>query len=403
MQTEESVQIGDYVYYHPSIGRGKFSRVYFGYHNISGDNVAVKKISKKCIEKSGLDRIENEVALLKKINHENIVSFRDVIIGSSNIYIICEFANGGDLKGLMNSYGTFGQEETKFYVTQIRDALSCLSTHNIVHRDLKPKNLLINFKKKKQSIHYNFREIQVKIADFGFAKQLENHDIMSETLCGTPYYMAPEIICDNKQHRLSDIWSVGIIIYELYFGCYPFGNPENIMELKKEMQAHYPTIPKIPRQGEHDSYCNHFYDLITEMLCQDPEERITWEKFFNHKWFTCGCFLLNTETCSTPILNSKSSSPNITEPLTIHNKRECSSKIVFMVEIIDDYCTRPTSFSAPKTSAPIQIVFPTQSKPIAIPKNHVTHVTTSTYKKSGIFSYIGQSIDNLKRYASNNS
>lgn len=425
-EAQEAVQIGDYVYYHPAIGKGKFSKVYFGYHSSSNDNVAVKKISKKSIERSSLERIENEVELLKKIKHQNVVSFKDVIKGTSNIYIICEYANGGDLKTLMKSHGPFNEKETKFYINQIKDAMKCLRSHNIVHRDIKPRNLLVNFKKKRQSIHYNFQDIQIKLADFGFAKQLEE-DFMSETLCGTPFYMAPEIICSNKVHKSSDLWSIGIILYEMHFGTYPFGEPQNMFELKREMEFSFPGIPGISKCQDIE-WCEHFYDLLFSILNQDPDQRISWEHFFNHEWFTCKCKLWMTKRVLSEdeqILQKdynrregSSLQTEVTVPILIskqnlHNsisKDEVENKIVSMIELIENYCDG-RSFSAPTTSVPIQLLFPstyikeedhTVSQPINIPRSHITR--SSTYRKAdttkSVLSYIGMSFDNIKKFAS---
>lgn len=287
VQTQEAVQVGNYIYYHPAIGSGKFSRVYFGYDSSNNRDISVKKISKKSIAKATAQRIENEVELLRKVKHKNIISFVDVIKGISNIYIICDFANGGDFKSLINSHAPFNENESKHYMFQIKEAMKCLHEHNIIHRDIKPKNLLVNFKKKRNSINYNYLDVEIKLADFGFAKELKNN-IMTETLCGTPLYMAPEIICKNNVHQKSDIWSLGIILYEMAFKQYPFGTPENIMELRKEMDFHYPGIPNTK-----NVYCKHFNELLTKMLHQDPEKRLEWIELFEHKWFNCNCNNIN--------------------------------------------------------------------------------------------------------------
>jgi serine/threonine protein kinase len=160
------------------------------------------------------------------------------------------------------------------YMRQLRNGLRYLLTHNILHRDLKPQNILLQ----KDSVT---GALTVKIADFGFAKHFEtmSEDSMLQTLCGTPMYLAPEIIKERKCTIPSDLWSLGVIIYELFFHTTPFKRPRNILELVRsveEMTKHPPTMTGL---GEDVS------DLLERLLEVDPHKRITWGNYFTHPWF----------------------------------------------------------------------------------------------------------------------
>jgi serine/threonine protein kinase len=235
--SKASTKIGDYVYCHPAIGRGSSSRVYYGYHSPTGDVVAVKKISKNSIQSMSMERIKNEIELMKKLNNENIIRYKDMISDNNYIYIITDYCNGGSLQNFIEDYRgypeSFVEEEVKIYMTQIRNALEYLVSKNIYHRDIKPHNIFVHYKNKIGE-HHTPRSIDLKIGDFGFAKEIENDD-MDNTLCGTPMYIAPEIVYEKKFYINSDLWSIGIILFQLIYGFFPFGKPKNILELMKNI------------------------------------------------------------------------------------------------------------------------------------------------------------------------
>lgn len=273
MNKNQSIEkIGNYLFFHPHIGRGSFSKVYRGQNiNCKNDDVAIKKINKIKVEKI-LDRIEKEIEIIKSLNHPNIIQYKNIFTDDNNIYIVSEYCNGGTLKELIET--CLSEKEKKTCMIQIKNAMKYLIDRNIYHRDIKPQNIFINYEN--EDILYR-DNIILKIGDFGFAKQIEN-DEMNNTLCGTPMYMAPEIMEEKKYYITSDLWSIGIIFYQIIYGKYPFGNPKNIMELLK-------TINQQERSFSDKSKSDSLSNLIFCLLVKNPIKRLTWNEFFNHSYW----------------------------------------------------------------------------------------------------------------------
>lgn len=187
LESKTSTKIGDYVYCHPAIGKGSFSRVYYGYHSSTGNVVAIKKIRKNSIQKISMDRITNEIELMKKLNDKNIVQYKDMISDNNYIYIITDYCNGGSLQTFIENHRgfpeNFPEDEVKIYMTQIRNSLEYLVSKNIYHRDIKPHNIFVNYKSKVNG-YYDHSSIELKIGDFGFAKEIEN-DLCSSRIIVT--------------------------------------------------------------------------------------------------------------------------------------------------------------------------------------------------------------------------
>ena len=182
-----------------------------------------------------------------------------------NIYIITEFCNKGDLSQFLKGRA-MKEKYALYFMKQIRDGLKYLINNKIFHRDLKPHNILINDKG------------ELKIADFGFARHFET-DNMVETLCGTPLYMAPEIMKKQKYTTKSDLWSVGVILYQMLFGKRPY-DAHNILDLLNNIENNAVTIP------QSFDISSEAISLLTSLLCKNPSERIDWDDFINHPWFS---------------------------------------------------------------------------------------------------------------------
>lgn len=201
-------EIGDYVYNDKNIlGKGSFSLVYLGESLKNNEKIAIKKIYINPKKKDFYD-IKNEINILQKLNHPNIVLLKNKIILEKDLYIILEYCPLGDLNSFFNKK-MVKEEYVKHYAIQIISGLKYLALNNIMHRDIKPHNILL------KNI-YN-----VKISDFGFAKYYDKFDL-SKTLCGSPIYMAPEIMQFKSYNYKTDIWSLGILLYELLYGTPPF-------------------------------------------------------------------------------------------------------------------------------------------------------------------------------------
>ena len=211
---------GKSIYLHSSkkIGRGAFSKVYKGFDLNTDEPVAVKSIEKDSIVEKLQKRLKLEIKLHSELSHNNIIKLYDFIEDSEYYYLILEYCENGDLHKLIKR-GRLDENISKNYTKQLVNGLKYLRTKNIVHRDLKPHNILLSD---------NCRV--VKITDFNFARELWDRQL-AETLCGSPLYMAPEIIKTNQYTNKSDLWSVGMIIYEMVHGCTPYDDAINPMDL----------------------------------------------------------------------------------------------------------------------------------------------------------------------------
>lgn len=261
----ETFNIGDYVCYKGKIGKGSYSSVYKGFHKKTLKEVAIKRIEYENIDIKLKNQINSEMNLMKKINHPNIVKLYDIYFDKEKfIYFILEYCEQGDLYKFLNKR-PMKEKYAKKYMIQLVNGLKYLYEMKIIHRDLKPQNIMIT----KDNI--------IKISDFGFARYFESNKMLN-TLCGTPLYMAPEIICDNNYNNKSDLWSIGIILYEIIFGIRPY-NGNNLTNLLKCINNSEINFPKKINISDH---CK---DLIKQLLKKNPEYRIDWDIFFTHPWF----------------------------------------------------------------------------------------------------------------------
>jgi len=185
------------------LGKGVFSEVYLIQHKQTEELFA-----RKCIHHNKVNLKDRELLIMKKIKHPNIVSFYDSFEESNQLNIIIEYCEKGDLQEFLNGR-KMKEKHALHYFYQILQGLNYLHSNNIIHRDIKPQNILID--------KYNV----CKIADFGFARYKEE-DTLLKTVCGSPLYMAPEII--KKQHytESADIWSAGVLFYQMLTGSHPF-------------------------------------------------------------------------------------------------------------------------------------------------------------------------------------
>ena len=292
--------IKDYIVDRKRIGKGSFSTIYKCRHNITNKIYALKEITiDKNKNKKKLSN-KKEFEIMRKLNHTNIVKIHDVIIDTqlNNIYFIMDYYENGDLSHFLNKQ-PLKEKFTRKYMKQLSNGLKYLLDNNILHRDLKPQNILLS------------KNYDIKITDFGFATYYTKDTIIN-TLCGSPMYMAPEIITRNGYDYKSDLWSVGIILYEMLHGYTPF-NVQNFIELIKEIKK-----KDIQIKVDVSEDCR---ELIYSLCKTNPYERITWNDFFNHRWFDNDEILTDENTLFN--FNFNSSLPNINK-FNINEKQFCS-------------------------------------------------------------------------------
>ncbi|RKP24493.1 kinase-like domain-containing protein, partial [Syncephalis pseudoplumigaleata] len=225
--------VGDYIV-GSEIGRGSFATVYKGRHRSTGQRVAVKAVSRSKLTKKLLENLESEIKILKSVRHDHVVHLFDCQKSEKHIYLVMEYCSLGDLTdfikrradrvGLRGPAGGLKEPVVRHLLLQLARALEFLRSKNLIHRDIKPQNLLL-LPNPLADPHHSGNPMEalptLKIADFGFARFLPSQS-MAETLCGSPLYMAPEILRYEKYDAKADLWSVGAVLYEMCCGRPPF-------------------------------------------------------------------------------------------------------------------------------------------------------------------------------------
>lgn len=279
------VYLSDKYQFNPQqpIGKGSSSRVYSGKNIKTNEIVAIKQIDLDMIEEQFKRRITTEIDILIQLNHPNIVRIYDVIsvnsetinlnlkqspmVHGNSIYIIMEYCDGGDFDKLINSHKRLREGQARQYFYQLMKGLHYLREQKILHRDLKPANILLTQNK-----------TILKIADFGFARKFGEEDL-SQTFCGTPLYMAPELYTDGEYSAKSDLWSVGIMLYQALFGKAPYADAKNSIQLASFLKSKPITFPK------NIQVSNECLDLLVNLLQKDTLLRMTWVEFYRHSWW----------------------------------------------------------------------------------------------------------------------
>uniref|UniRef100_A0AAZ3R855 Protein kinase domain-containing protein n=1 Tax=Oncorhynchus tshawytscha TaxID=74940 RepID=A0AAZ3R855_ONCTS len=250
---------------------GAFSEVVLAEEKGTQRLVAIKCIPKKALEGKE-NNIENEIAVLHRIKHTNIVSLKDIFESTSHLYLVMQLVSGGELFDRIVEKGFYTERDASQLIHQILDAVKYLHDMGIVHRDLKPENLL----------YYSMDEdSKIMISDFGLSKIEDTGSIMS-TACGTPGYVAPEVLAQKPYSKAVDCWSIGVISYILLCGYPPFYDENDAKLFEQILKAEY----------EFDSpYWDDISDSAKDFIChlmeKDFMKRYTTEKALQHPWI-CG-------------------------------------------------------------------------------------------------------------------
>nr|CDJ97839.1 Serine threonine protein kinase-related domain containing protein [Haemonchus contortus] len=258
------------------IGHGAFAIVYKGRYSDRPDvPVAIKAIAKKNIAKSK-NLLTKEIKILKTLSglqHTNLVALLKCTETATHVYLVMEFCNGGDLADYLSQKTTLQEDTIHHFVVQIARALEAINKEGIVHRDLKPQNILLCNPTRQSNPPAS--ELIIKLADFGFARFL-SEGVMAATLCGSPMYMAPEVIMSLQYDAKADLWSIGTILFQCLTGKAPF-QAQNPPQLKAYYEKNRELKPNIP------DYCSPaLRDLLLRLLKRNAKDRITFEDFFNH-------------------------------------------------------------------------------------------------------------------------
>ncbi|CAH8265103.1 unnamed protein product [Arabidopsis lyrata] len=262
--------VGDYLVGR-QIGSGSFSVVWEARHRVDGTEVAIKEIAMDRLNKKLQESLMSEIFILRRINHPNIIRMIDMIKSPGKVHLVLEYCKGGDLSVYVQRHGIVPEATAKYFMQQLAAGLQVLRDNNIIHRDLKPQNLLLSTDE---------NDADLKIADFGFARSLQPRGL-AETLCGSPLYMAPEIMQLQKYDAKADLWSVGAILFQLVTGRTPFTGNSQIQLLQNIIRStglHFP--------GDCRDLSLDCIDLCQKLLRRNPVERLTFEEFFNHPFLS---------------------------------------------------------------------------------------------------------------------
>jgi len=247
-----------------TIGAGQYGKVYRAKNQKNGETVAIKVIP---LEKfNNVPKLEefttNEIKTLSRINNPNVVKFIEMLKTANNTYLVYEYCDGGTLEDVLQEKHHLSEAESLKYFKQLINAFQSIYKENILHRDLKPSNIL-------------FHNNVVKIADFGFCKKMTGPTELTFTMVGSPIYMAPEILKGYPYNIKSDIWSLGVVLYEMLFGICPYED-KNLAGLISRIDNQPLTIPR---------EINRISALITKLELIGPSSWLTpWRLMKNLKF-----------------------------------------------------------------------------------------------------------------------
>lgn len=251
------------------LGKGGFAIVHEVTLSNTNETVACKMIAKERISKSkAKQKLMSEIKIHKYLNHENIVKFLHFFEDNENIYILLELCKNQSLRDVLKRRKRLTELETKSYLLSLIHALMYLHTHRILHRDIKLANVLLSEK------------MILKLGDFGLATKLEYDGERKKTICGTPNYIAPEIIDGNSGHSYEcDIWSLGVVMYTMLIGKPPY-ETKDVKQTYRRIKMNlynYPEKIKISEEAK---------SLISSILILDYTKRPTLSEILSHDFFT---------------------------------------------------------------------------------------------------------------------
>jgi serine/threonine protein kinase len=251
--------------YVKTLGSGCSSAVILARHTISGNPFACKVVSRAhLVSENIFDRFEQEVRLLPSLRHPNIVNFEEIVFDPELIYLVMEYCSHGDLFSHILAHGIFPENRAREITQQIAEAVRYIHGRDIAHRDLKPENILLD------------RHFVAKLADFGLC-HIESSKNLLRTPCGSPFYAPPEIIANmDYDGKSADIWSLGVIVYTMVTGSYPW-SAENQVELFRQIKACDVEIPPTLSEA--------LQELLASMLQRDPARRLTIAEVLSSPWF----------------------------------------------------------------------------------------------------------------------
>jgi serine/threonine protein kinase len=245
-------------------GEGSVGTVWYARKKDTQEAFAVKIIEKhSTVGSTSLTRVLAERDILSNLDHSNVVTLHFAFQDSTRIYFVMDFMGGGDLYKVLKMFPKkqFPEEVAKFYTAQVLLALEYLHSHRIVFRDLKPENILLS------------SDGHLKVADFGLAKKAPGKSVVRDpaptarhhTVCGTPEYMAPEVIGEKAYGRMVDYWALGLLVFEMLVGRSPWADL-GLTDMFFRILTEDPVFP--------DTMSPDARDFVSSLLVKDPSKRL---------------------------------------------------------------------------------------------------------------------------------
>uniref|UniRef100_A0A665WQS8 non-specific serine/threonine protein kinase n=1 Tax=Echeneis naucrates TaxID=173247 RepID=A0A665WQS8_ECHNA len=246
------------------IGYGTFSRVKMAFHALTKDKVALKMLDKARLDIQAQRLLSREISSMESLQHPNVVRLYEVVETPSRLYLVLEYAGGGDLHNRICNEGKFSDNSSKIIFAQILSAIKYMHNINIIHRDLKAENVLFA------------SNGCVKVADFGFSTQVSNRNDALDTFCGSPPYAAPELFRDESYLGPPvDVWAMGVLLFFMVTGTMPF-RAETMGKLRRcIIEGTYSVPPWMPGPCQ---------KLIKGILKTAPAERYAVEQMMGCDW-----------------------------------------------------------------------------------------------------------------------
>jgi serine/threonine protein kinase len=251
------------------LNSGTFATVCRGKHRITGDRVAVKCVLRKDLHIADDAAIYDEVAVLSSLDHLHITSIIDFFEEPDCYYIVMELMSGGDLFDRIGKKKSYSEADARDLVVKMMKAVAICHQNNIAHCDIKPKNLLLAS---------DMDDSFIKLADFGFATRVYKPKSLTKQ-CGTPFFVAPEILARKPYDMSADIWSAGCIVFLLLSGNLPFKGRNQKELFKSIMKGDFEFNPK-----EWEGVSDEAKDFVSKMLVRNQDDRTTARKALLHPW-----------------------------------------------------------------------------------------------------------------------
>ena len=250
------------------LGTGAFGKVFLTHNKHNKSHMVAIKVMNKNKLKDHLDAIQEEVQILTKLDHPNIVKYYETYIDEKYIYLVMEYIGGGELfdKIAKQENQVFTEPDAADYMKKLFSALNHMHAQGVVHRDIKPENIMLT------------QSGELKLIDFGLSKRQSGNKKL-KTIAGTPYYMAPEVL-EGSYDSKCDTWSLGVLLYVFMSGYLPFqgDNRNEVFTKIQNAQYHF-------NHREFKTCSKEVIDLIEKLLVVDPKKRLTAGQALKHPWF----------------------------------------------------------------------------------------------------------------------